>query len=299
MPERIAVTGASGFIGEPLVRHLASAGFEVVRVGRASTRGERPDVEWDPVRGTIDAAKLQGITGAIHLAGEPIAQRWTSEVKRKIRDSRIYGTTLFARALASLEPRPRVMLSMSAIGLYGERGDEVLDEESRLGRGFLAEIGEAWERSADAARGAGIRVVHPRLGIVLSSEGGALAKMLPIFRMGAGGKVGAGRQWMSWVSRTDVVEALAFALEREAISGPMNVTSPVPVRNEEFTRALGSALSRPAVMPVPELAIRVLYGEMGVETVVEGQRVLPKKLQAEGFAFRYRTISEALAAEIR
>lgn len=294
---RIAVTGASGFVGVPLVALLESQGCEVLRIGRPSP-GHQPDVAWDPEGGHIDATRLEGLHAAVHLAGESLAQRWTNEAKRKIRDSRIYGTTLLARALAGLSSPPKVLVSGSAVGAYGDRGDEVLDEESRGGRGFLAGIVEAWEKAADPARDAGIRVVHPRLGIVLHSGGGALARLVPIFRLGIGGRIGSGRQWMSWVARTDAVAAIAFVIRHESLHGPVNVTAPTPVRNEAFTRALGDAVHRPAVLPVPEIAVRTLYGEMGVETVIEGQRVLPKKLLAAGFDFRFRTLPEAFQAEI-
>ncbi|MGQ0765823.1 MAG: TIGR01777 family oxidoreductase [Gemmatimonadota bacterium] len=307
MPDRrcVAVTGAGGFIGTPLVRQLEAAGLDVITIGRGGGGTERggrraPDVVWDPASETLDSRRIEGIDGVVHLAGEPIGQRWTEPVKRRIRDSRIQGTQFLARVLSSLSHRPRVLVSMSAIGIYGDRGDEVLDEESRTGgrQGFLAAIGEAWEKAADPAREAGIRVVHPRLGIVLHSSGGALERMLLPFRLGAGARIGDGRQWMSWIARTDAVGALVSMLDDESLRGAVNVTAPVAVRNADFTRVLANHLRRPALLVVPELAMRMMYGEMGVETVVGGQRVIPRKLQDAGFRFRARTLDEALAMEI-
>lgn len=292
---KVAITGASGFIGTPLVRRLQDAGHTVLTIGRARG-GATPDIVWDAAT-SIDSARLDGVDAVLHLAGESIAQRWTSDAKQRIRDSRVQGTSLLARALAALPRRPRVLVSMSAIGIYGNRGDETIDESSPIGRGFLAEIGAAWEGSADAARAAGIRVVHPRLGIVLSPDGGALGKMLPIFSLGAGGKIGSGRQWMSWISRTDTLRALEFLVTSESVEGAVNLTAPAPVTNAEFTSILGQALHRPTIAPVPEFAIKLLYGEMGEATVIEGQKVLPKKLLDAGFEFSHRTLEAALHAE--
>lgn len=295
---RIAITGASGFIGEPFVRQLQQAGHTVVRIGRAGGNGggRRPDVVWDAAT-TLEAGPLEGVDAVVHLAGASIAQRWTDSAKRAIRDSRVQGTSLLARTLAGLERKPSVLVSMSAVGIYGDRGDEVLDEGAPVGRGFLAEVGAAWEGAADPARAAGIRVVHPRLGVVLHPAGGALAKMLPVFSLGAGGKIGSGRQWMSWISRTDTLRALAFLLETPALAGPVNLVGPAPVTNAEFTDVLGRVLKRPTIAPVPEFAIRLLYGEMGQATVIEGQRVVPRRLQEAGFAFSHPTLEQALRGE--
>ncbi len=318
---RVAITGASGFIGTPLLRRLQDAGHTVLTIGRARG-GATPDIVWDAAT-SIDAAKLDGVDAVLHLAGESIAQRWTSDAKRRIRESRVQGTSLLARTLAALPRRPRVLVSMSAIGIYGNRGDDTIDESSPIGRGFLAEIGAAWEGSADAARAAGIRVVHPRLGIVLSPDGGALDKMLPIFPLGAGGQNGSGtpwkrldprtapfpppglpvppgtsgRQWMSGISRTDTLRALEFLVTSETLDGAVNLTAPAPVTNADFTSILGQAIHRPTIAPVPEFAIKLLYGEMGEATVIEGQKVLPKKLLDAGFEFSHRTLAEALRAE--
>ncbi len=291
---RIAITGASGFIGRPLVDLLRREGHEVLTIGRGGTS----DVRWDPSRGELDAVRLAGIHGVIHLAGEPIAQRWTEATKRAIRESRVLGTNLVARTMTQLSPRPSVLISMSGVGAYGDRNDEVLDEKSAPGSGFLAETAVLWERSADAAREAGIRVIHPRLGIALHRSGGALEKLVPIFSLGAGGRIGSGRQWMSWISRTDVLRALQFMLVTETLSGPVNLVSPNPARNADFTDALAKALHRPAFAAVPEFAIRLLYGEMGQETVVAGQRVTPAALLGAGFRFEHPDLPSALAAAL-
>lgn len=304
---RIAITGASGFVGTPLVSRLQAAGHTVLRIGRARGGGgggdgargahtDAPDIVWDATT-VLDAAPLEGVDAVVHLAGESIAQRWTPEARRAIRESRERGTALLARTLAGLSRRPRVLVSMSAVGIYGDRGDETADESSPAGRGWLPEVARAWEGAADAARTAGIRVVHPRMGMVLNPEGGALAKMLPIFSLGAGGKVGSGRQWMSWISRTDALRALEFLIAAESLDGAVNLTAPAPVTNADFTAVLGRVLDRPTIVPVPEFAIRLLYGEMGEATVIEGQRVLPRKLLEAGFLFRHQTLEDALKAE--
>ncbi len=295
---RIAVTGATGFIGQPLVAQLTASGHEVVTVGRARGGAPPPDAMWNIATGEIDRDRLQGVDGVIHLAGESISERWTAEQKRKIRDSRVKGTHLVSRTLAALTPRPAVLVCISAIGIYGNRDDEVIDESSAPGDGFLADTGRAWEGAADPARDAGIRVLHPRVGIVLNRGGGALERMLPFFSLGLGGRVSTGRQWMSWVARTDVVKALQYLVEAYEGSGPVNVTAPNPVRNSEFTTELASALHRPALAVAPALAIRLMYGEMGMETVVAGQRVLPRALTTAGFAFTFPELREALRHEL-
>lgn len=289
---KVAITGASGFIGVPLRQSLIDAGHEVLTIGRAGDA--RPDVVWDPNVGTIDAARLNGVDAVIHLAGANIAQRWTDSAMREIRESRVKGTTLIARTLAALTPVPRVLVSMSGIGIYGDRDEETVDEGSTPGRGFLAAVAQAWEGAADPARGAGIRVVHPRLGVVLDRAGGALAKLLPIFSLGAGGPIGSGQQWMPWIGRRDVLRALRFFIETPNVSGPVHLVGPEAVRNEEFTRVLAEVVHRPAIIPVPAFAIRLMFGEMGVETVLGGQRVLPGKLLAAGFTFALPTLREAL-----
>lgn len=293
---KIAITGASGFLGPELVRQLHAAGHTVLRVGRPHPGARPPDIAWDAAT-SLDAARLEGVDAVVHLAGASIAQRWTDAAKRAIRDSRVQGTSLLARTLAGLARKPSVLVSMSAVGIYGDRGDEVLDEDAPAGRGFLADVGKAWEGAADPARAAGIRVVHPRLGVVLHPDGGALARMLPIFSLGAGGKIGSGRQWMSWISRTDTLRALAFLLDTASLAGPVNLVAPAPATNADFTAVLGRVLKRPTIAPVPEFAIRLLYGEMGEATVIEGQRVVPRKLLDAGFAFTHPTLEAALRGE--
>lgn len=293
---KIAITGATGFIGTALVRRLQGAGHSVLRIGRTRNGAAPPDVAWDAAT-ALDVAALEGVEGVVHLAGESIAQRWSDAARRAIRDSRVQGTTLLAQALAGLERKPSVLVSMSAIGIYGNRGDELLDESASPGSGFLPDLARAWESSADAARGAGIRVVHPRVGIVLNPRGGALAKLLPIFSLGIGGKIGRGRQWMSWISLTDTLRALEFALTTPGLEGAVNVTAPNPVTNAEFTAVLGRVLRRPTFAPVPEFAIELLYGDMGRATVIEGQRVVPRKLLDAGFRFEHDDLESALRAE--
>lgn len=290
---KVLVSGSTGFIGSELVPTLERAGHEVVRLVRG--KGQ-PGIAWDPTAGTLDRQALEaaGIEGVVHLAGENVAAaRWTPEQKRKIRDSRVLGTRLLSEALAGLANPPRVMLSASAVGYYGDRGDEVLTEDSAPGSDFLAEVCVAWEAAAEPARAAGIRVVHPRIGFVLSGAGGPLAKMLTPFRMGAGGPFGSGRQWMPWISIEDVIGAMARALSSEALFGPVNLVSPQPVRNADFARTLGHVLGRPALVPAPAFALKLLLGELS-EAVLAGQRVEPARLKAAGFGFRHPELEGAL-----
>ncbi len=295
---RIAVTGATGFLGSVLEPALATAGYNVVRITRGEPRPGSTDVQWDPSNGTIKSGELAGVHGVIHLAGENIAQRWTDETRRRILHSRTDGTGLIARTMASLDQPPPVLISASAVGFYGPRGDEELDEQSAPGKGFLADVVQAWEAAADPARKAGIRVVHPRLGVLLGEDGGVLERLLPPFRLGLGGPIGDGQQWMSWVARSDVVRALLFLLDAGTLDGPVNVVSPEPVRNDRFTSALGHALHRPTLGVVPAFALRAVYGQMAEETLLAGQRVLPKRLQEAGFQFRHPEIEEAIRSEL-
>lgn len=291
----IAVTGSSGLVGRPLCAALAAEGHHVVRVVRPrSPATSAAECAWDPARGAIDAAKLESVDAAVHLAGESIAQRWTAARKRRIVESRVKGTDLVARTLASLPRRPRVLVCASAVGWYGARADEALDERSTPGEGFLAETCRAWEAAADPARDAGIRVVHLRFGIVLSAEGGALAKMLLPFKLGLGGRVGDGRQWLSWIDHADALGAIRHALATPALDGPANAVSPNPVTNAEFTRTLGAVLHRPTVLPLPAFAARLAFGEMADHLLLTGQRVLPRKLTASGFAHRHPDLEGSL-----
>ncbi len=292
---RVAITGATGFIGTPLVDRLRGAGHTVLTIGRAKRSGAQPDIVWD-AESHLDATQLEGVDAVVHLAGENLAQRWTDEAKRAILESRVKGTSLLARTIAGLARKPSVLVSMSAIGIYGDRGDDALDESAAPGSGFLADVAKAWEASAEPAREAGVRVVHPRLGIVLHPDGGALGKMLPIFSLGIGGTIASGRQWMSWIARSDVLRALEFLLTG-SLEGAVNLTAPSPVTNAQFTDVLGKVLHRPTIAPVPAFAIKLLYGEMGEATVLEGQKVLPAKLERAGFTFSHPALEGALRAE--
>ena len=294
------ISGASGFVGSRLAQALVADGHRVLRLKRGSAGGE--DVPWDPEAGTIDRERLTRAQPdvVINLAGEPIAQRWSGDRKRRIRDSRVHGTRALASALASLSKKPSALVSGSAIGYYGaDRGDEVLDESSSAGSDYLAETARAWEDATAAARDAGIRVVTPRTGIVLGADGGALAKMLPPFKAGVGGRIGSGRQWMSWISLTDMVAALRFAADSAALSGPVNVVAPDATRNADFSETLARVLHRPALIPVPEFALQIAFGEMAKATILASQHVIPKKLAGAGFTFRHPRLEDALRFELR
>jgi uncharacterized protein (TIGR01777 family) len=297
-PRRIAIAGASGFVGSALAKHLEELGHAVIRIGRREDE-RHGNIKWDPDAGKLDVSKLAGVRIVINLVGANIGQRWTPEWRKRIVDSRVRATDLLARACTQLEPHPRVLVSMSAIGYYGDRGDEELDEDSSSGSGFLAELVRAWEGAADPAREAGVRVVHPRAGLVLHPSGGLLKELLPIFRLGTGGRLGSGRQWLSWISRTDAIRALAWASLHESLGGPLLVTAPAPVRNVEFTKALARAVHRPALAVVPEFAVKLLFGEMGEETILAGQRGIPRQLLDSGFEFEHPTIDAALAYELK
>lgn len=289
----VAVTGASGLIGSALVPVLTAAGHAVTRlVRRAPGPGE---ARWNPGAGQIDAAALEGTDVVVHLAGESIASaRWTVERKRRIRDSRVVGTGLLARTLAALNRPPQLLVSASAIGLYGHRGDTPLTESDPPGTGFLAEVGRDWEGATGPASQAGIRAVLLRFGIILSPQGGALAKMLPPFRLGVGGPLGSGRQWMSWLTIADAVGIIQHGITCLELSGPVNAVAPEPVTNAEFTRSLGMVLGRPAVLPVPTFALELLFGEMAGEALLGSQRVLPRRLEETGYAFRDPVLLPAL-----
>ena len=289
---RIVVGGASGLIGSALVPELRSAGHDVVRLVRRESAA--PDeVRWDPAAGKLDTTALEGIDAIVNLSGEYLGKRWTEARKREILDSRVASTDLLARTAARIDPRPSVFAVASAVGFYGDRGDEILTEESSAGTGFLTDVVQAWEAAADPAREAGIRTVHLRQGIVLSKDGGALKQMLLPFKLGAGGRVGSGKQWWSWVGMDDVVAAYAYVL-RSDVEGPTNVTAPNPTTNSQFTKALGKALRRPTILPAPGFGIRTLFGEMGNAMLLQGQRVLPSRLLGAGFTFSVPTLDVAL-----
>lgn len=297
---RVGVTGASGLVGRQLCAFLSTGGHEVVRFvrGRAGGRGERPWNPSDPASG-LDPAHLEDLDAVVHLAGAGIADaRWTPERKREILESRTKGTEAVARALARTSSRRAVLVSASAIGFYGARGDEPVDERSAGGTGFLAEVVAAWERAADPARDAGVRVVHPRIGVVLSAAGGALARMRLPFLLGAGGPIGSGRQGLSWISLDDLLGALAFLVRNDAMSGPVNCTAPYPLPQRGFAQVLGRVLRRPSFAPMPGAMVRLAFGEMGERLLLEGAFVRPDALVRAGFRFRHGSLEQALRLEL-
>lgn len=294
-PMRVAITGSSGFVGAALVASLRGAGHEVVRLQRGSGGGAGT-ARWDPASGEIDSAALGRIDAVVHLAGENVAGgRWTAARKRTIADSRGPATLALCRHLAALPQPPAVLISASATGLYGDRGDELLDDSSPAGTGFLADVARAWEAGTEPLRAAGTRVVNLRIGMVLDANGGALRRMLLPFRLGVGGRLGHGRQWVSWITRDDLVAAIRFALQRSDLHGPVAAVSPNPVTNREFTKALGRALRRPTIVPAPAFALRLALGEMAAALLLASQRVRPARLLAAGFAFCQPTLDLALA----
>jgi uncharacterized protein (TIGR01777 family) len=289
---KVVVSGASGLIGSALLTALETAGHDVVRLVRRPAELSN-ELEWDPDSGVLDRARLAGVEAVVNLSGENIGQRWTARRRAEILQSRVTATGLLARTLAELEPRPAVFVCAGGSGIYGDRGDEILTEKSELGMGFLADVGRAWEAAAEPARTAGIRVVNFRQGIVLSREGGALDRLLTPFKLGAGGRIGSGRQWWSWVALDDTVAAYRFVLEHD-VAGPVNLCSPNPATNAQFVKALGRALGRPSVLPLPALAVKALFGEMGETVLLESQRMLPAVLLAAGFAFAYPDLGAGL-----
>lgn len=289
---RVLVSGARGLIGSALLPGLRARGHEVRILTRHATGSG--EVGWDPAGGRLEAGAIEGFDAVVHLAGEPIAGRWTAERKALIRASRVAGTRFLAQHLAHLERPPRVLVPVSAIGFYGDRGDQLLDESSPPGAGFLPEVCQAWEEAAAPAAACGIRVVHPRLGLVLTPRGGALARLLPLFRLGLGGPIGAGRAWWSWVVLDDVVAVLERMLVDESLAGPVNVVAPGAVTNGTFARALGRVLGRPALLPVPALALRALFGEMAEGALLASAHVTPARLQSAGHAFRFPGLEDGL-----
>jgi uncharacterized protein len=295
---RVLISGASGLIGRALTGALAARGDEpVALVRRAPAQGE---VQWNPAE-QLDPEKLAGCDAVVHLAGKNIAGRWTEKFKQEVRDSRVQGTRTVANAVAGAYQRtglPRVLISASAIGYYGNRGDELMTEESAPGQGFLPDVSQQWEAATSPARDAGLRVVNLRIGVVLAREGGALPSMLLPFRLGLGGRIGSGQQYWSWVALEDVVGAILFGLQNDSLSGPVNVVSPEPARNEDFVRALGEELHRPTIFPLPAFVVRTLLGEMGDMALLGSVRVEPAKLKAAGYQFRYPHLRDALRAAL-
>jgi uncharacterized protein (TIGR01777 family) len=289
---KIAVTGATGLIGSALTRSFQTAGHDVVRLRRPA--------DWDPEKHSVDTSVLRGVDAVIHLAGESIASgRWSAARKGRIRDSRVNGTRLIAETIAGMADRPQVLVSASAIGYYGDRGSEVLREESGPGTGFLSDVCRQWEAATDPATRKGIRVVHLRNGLVLSKDGGALPKMLLPFKLGVGGKIGSGNQYWSWISLEDVCAAIQHCIQAGSLHGPVNLVSPSPVTNREFTRTLGQVLGRPTMFPLPAFAARLALGEMADALLLASARVEPAKLSASRFVFRHKDLQPVLQQLLR
>ena len=298
-PLEIAVSGGGGLVGSALMGALERDGHRVRRLVRREPAAGRSEVFWDPAAGEVDAGGLRGIDAAVNLCGENLASGlWTQQRKKRIRDSRVLSTRLIAEMLAGLDPPPAVLINASAIGYYGSRGEEDLDETSRAGTGYLADLCQEWEAATEPAESRGIRVVKLRTGVVFSRKGGALPKMLPVFKLGLGGRIGDGRQFMSWIGHAELVRVIRFALLREELRGPLNAVAPSPVRNAEFTRVLAQVLHRPAVFPVPALLVRLGLGEMGRETLLSGAKVLPRRLEQAGYRFEHPDLESALRFEL-
>lgn len=290
--QRVLVSGAAGLVGSELTAFLTTGGHEVCALTRHPKSADQ--VGWSPSDGSIEADKLIGLDAVVHLAGESIVGRWTSSKKQRIRDSRIKGTRLLAETLATLREKPKCLVCASATGFYGDRGDEVLTEESLPGSGFLAELCQEWEQACQPARDAGIRVVNVRIGLVLTPKGGLLGTLLPLFKSGFAGRVGDGTQWMSWIAIDDLVDVFHAGIMDETLTGALNATAPHPVTNAEFTKTLGRVLGRPTFLPVPKLAVKAALGEAGDELALASARVLPSRLQQRGHAFRFEELEPAL-----
>jgi hypothetical protein len=294
---KILITGASGLIGKALQKSFAEKGYEMLLASRKMA--EKADqIQWDMEKGFApeDLPRLESLDAIVHLAGENIAGRWTDEKKRAIMDSRVFGTRNIVDTIGKLENKPKVLINASATGIYGDRADEILTEESSAGDTFLAEIGKNWEAEAVKAENFGVRVVRLRTGVVLTKDGGALAQMLTPFKFGLGGTIGSGKQWMSWIALEDEIRAINFALENENVSGAVNLVAPNPVTNQEFTDALGEILHRPTILPLPAFAVNLAFGEMGDALLIDSTRVVPKKLEQFGFEFKYPDLKTALEA---
>ncbi len=297
-PLRVAIAGATGFLGSALRDHLTAAGHDAVPITRRRRGVGKDAIHWDPERGELHQNALEGFDAVVNLAGENLAQRWTDSAKRAIRESRVRATELLARTIAPMERPPRALLNASAIGIYGNRGAELLDESSAPGTGFLAEVVKVWEAATEPAKRGDVRIAFLRSGLVLDQTGGALRKMLTPFRLGFGGRVGSGEQILSWISLRDWVRAVEFVLGAGQVSGPVNLVASNPVSNADFTVALGHVLGRPTFIPIPESAIRLTFGEMGEATLLASQRVVPTRLLGAGFTFEHPTIEPALRAAV-
>ena len=296
---KILISGSSGLIGQALIPVLKDGGHSVVSLVRFKPQPGAAMVYWDPAGGEIDTAKLEGFDAVVHLAGESVSGRWTAAKKHAIGESRVQGTRLLCEALAKTSQRPGVLVAASASGYYGNRGDEVLREESAPGSTFSSQLCQEWEAATKPAAALGIRVVNLRIGFVLSPAGGGLGKMLPAFRMGAGGRLGSGTQYMSWIAIDDLVQITLFAIATETLSGPVNASAPNPVRNLEFTKMLGRVLRRPAIFPVPAFVIHLVFGQMGDELLLASTRMEPARLLGAGYHFRFPQLEAALRSLLR
>ena len=291
---KILLTGASGLVGKLLIPVLKKDDHQIVRLVRSKDQANENTVYWSPLSGEIEVDRLRHIDAVIHLAGEPIMGRWTDKKKECIRQSRADATHFLCKQLVQLTPVPRTLIAASAIGYYGNRPDAWVDEDAPSGTGFLPEVCSAWEEATESARKGGIRVVNLRIGIVLSPDGGALAKMLTPFRLGMGGKIGDGKQYMSWLMLEELIGMIQFALRTESLSGPVNAVAPNPVTNLEMTRILGRLVHRPTIFAVPSLAVRILFGEMGIDLLLAGARVKPVRLSEAGYEFKHPDLEHAL-----
>jgi uncharacterized protein len=292
---KILVSGSHGLVGKALIHSLTTDGHEVLKLVRNARAFGAPEIEWHPNQGKIDAQHLEGFDVVVHLAGESIASgRWTYSKKRAIRESRVNGTALLSEALTRLSRPPSVFLSASAIGYYGNRGDELLTEQSAPGEDFLSSVCIGWENATKPAIEKGIRTIHARFGVILDTNGGALAQMLTPFRMGVGGRIGSGKQWMSWIALEDVVNGLKFLIADKSVQGPVNFVAPNPVTNAEFTKTLGRVLSRPTIFPVPAFGARLAFGELADALLLSSQKVEPGVLEDKGFLFSWPTLEPAL-----
>jgi len=294
---KTAITGSSGLIGTALAASLADGGHEVSRIVRRDTQSSN-EIRWNPLSGEIDRSALEGFDAIVNLAGESVAQKWTPEAKELIEKSRVDGTRFLCETVANLSSQPKVLIAASAIGYYGDRGDEWLTEDSVAGDSFLGGVCKAWEDATEPARQVGIRVINLRIGIVLAEHGGMLSRMLKPFRLGFGGKMGSGKQYFSWISLTDLVAAICHLLQAENVSGPVNAVAPNPEISAEFAKTLGKVLGRPAVVPTPESVIRKFFGEMGEALMLSSCRAKPEQLVASGFQFEHPTLESALRAEL-
>lgn len=291
---KIAVSGSTGLIGSALVPFLKEQGHEVFKLVRVRADLLHDEIGWDPQRGVINPSLLEGMDAVVHLAGENIMGRWTEAKKEKIRRSRVQGTKLLCQALGSLKHPPSVFVAASAIGYYGDRGDEILTEKSSKGNGFLSDVCQQWEEVSSPLKEKGIRIVNLRFGMVLSSKGGALKQMLPVFKWGLGGKMGAGNQWMSWIDIDDLIRIIDFALRKDQLAGPINAVSPNPVTNQTFTETLAKQLRRPAFMAMPAFAVKLVFGQLGTELLLSSERVAPRKLEEAGYPFAYPQLEQTL-----